>query len=175
MLDRLFCLLGMDLPVHRSRMKYISNRESVTQGTKYYYFDLKNLQNPLLIDGEIVHPSNLSDSDRQILDVMKKRDASTSQEEIEKLSQQLYTLAAGSCTDLDISKPFAYYEMGRNSTESKHRNHANGEIMYASFPKESKRTKKLPTLPVSEENLDVMVWKSFLASYPSFFYRDTSL
>ena len=59
----------------------------------------------------------MSDLDRQILDVMKKRDASTSQEEIEELSQQLYTLAAGSSTDLDISKPYAYYEMGRDTTD----------------------------------------------------------
>ena len=117
MLDISFCLLGMDVSVHRSRMNYISNRESVAQGTKYYYFDSKNLQSPLLIDGEIVHPSNLSDLDRQILDVMKKRDASTSQEEIEELSQQLYTLAAGSSTDLDISRPIAYYEMGRDTTD----------------------------------------------------------
>ena len=48
---------------------------------------------------------------------MKKRDASTSQEEIEGLSQQLYTLAAGSSTDLDISKSYAYYEMGRDTTD----------------------------------------------------------
>ena len=104
MLDISFCLLGMDVSVHQPRMNYISNRESVTQGTKYYYFDSKNLQTPLLIDGEVVHPSNLSDLDRQILAIMKKRDASTSQEKIEQLSQQLYTLAAGSSTDLDISK-----------------------------------------------------------------------
>ena len=48
---------------------------------------------------------------------MKKRDRSTSQEEVEQLSQQLYTLAASSSTDLDISKPFAYYEMGRDTTD----------------------------------------------------------
>lgn len=117
MLDISFCLLGMDVSVHQSRMNYISNRESVTQGTKYYYFDSKNLQNPLLIDGEVVHPSNLSDLDRQILDVMKKRDASTSQEEIEELSQQLYTLQPVLHRSWHIPDQLLYYEMGRDTTD----------------------------------------------------------
>ncbi len=55
------------------------------------------------------------------------------------------------------------YKESLYTTKSRHRNNTNGEMPYAGFPKESKHTKKLPTLPVSEKDLDVMVWKSFLA------------
>lgn len=93
------------------------NREYTQIQNGYYYYHPKYLQNAVLVDGEIVHPSNLSDLDQQILNVMKKRDASTSQGEVEKLSQQIYKLATDSTTSIDISKPYAYYEMGRDTTD----------------------------------------------------------
>ena len=78
------------------------NREYTQIQNGYYYYHPKYLQNAVLVDGEIVHPSNLSDLDQQILNVMKKRDASTSQGEVEKLSQQIYKLATDSTTSIDM-------------------------------------------------------------------------
>ena len=48
---------------------------------------------------------------------MKMRDVSTSEQEIARLSRQLSQLAAGSSASIDISKPYAYYEMGRDTTD----------------------------------------------------------
>ena len=93
------------------------NKEFTQIQNDYYYYHPKYLQNAVLVDGEIVHPSNLSDLDQQILGIMKKRDASTSREEVQKLSQQIYKLATDSTTSIDISKPYTYYEMGRDTTD----------------------------------------------------------
>ena len=116
-IDLALCAVGLDVPVHMMRQPYLSYKETIDQGTECYYFDSNNLQSPLLINGEIVFSSNLSDLDRQILALMKMRDVSTSEQEIARLSRQLSQLAAGSSASIDISKPYTYYEMGRDTTD----------------------------------------------------------
>ena len=94
-------LIFYDISNAISHYRKSLNREYTQIQNGYYYYHPKYLQNAVLVDGEIVHPSNLSDLDQQILNVMKKRDASTSQGEVEKLSQQIYKLATDSTTSID--------------------------------------------------------------------------
>lgn len=116
-IDLALCTVGLDVPVHMMRQPYLSYKEAIDQGTECYYFDSNSLQSPLLINGEIVFSSNLSDLDRQILALMKMRDVSTSEQEIARLYRQFSQLAAGSSASIDISKPYTYYEMGRDTTD----------------------------------------------------------
>ena len=93
-----------------------SNAEFFSDSNVYYY-DPETLQSIVMDGGKVISPIKLSIIDQQILKLMEKRDRSTSEQEIVRLSRQLSQLAAGSSSSIDISKPVAYYEIGRDTTD----------------------------------------------------------